>query len=90
MVEVDEKSLNCPDSFDRDVERNRDDVLECDEGEERGDETVELDIVVALVITIKPVRTLGIVMSLELGIDNPKGNGHDSKDKEIDEPESSV
>ena len=84
MVPVDERGLGGPDEFDGDVERNRNDVLERDEGIEERDQRVEARVVVRLIGKQLPVRLL-IVPSFLVGVvDDATYDGDNGEEGQVE------
>jgi hypothetical protein len=85
VVEVDERRLSRPDELDRDVERDRDDVLEGDERVEKGDESVERRVVLWRVVVKRPVRVLAVPGDLVEVVDDTADHTGETEEGEGEE-----
>ena len=79
-VKVNERSLAGAHKLDRDVERDGDDVLECDEGKGPGDEPVDGRIVVGKVVIVEPQGAAGVVPMFKHGVYDGTCDSHEGKD----------
>jgi hypothetical protein len=83
MIPVNESRLSCPDELDRDVQRDRNDVLKGDESVEKRDQGVELRVVIGCVSEQFPVRLLIVPSSLVGVIDDATDDGNSSKQSQV-------
>lgn len=68
------------------VERDGDDVLECDKRVRKGHQPVDVRVVVGLRCEGHPVSAVLECTFLECGVDNGADDGHGSEDDQVDKP----